>query len=96
MTVQVREYCLSQLKDALFKNLKSCQDFELIADLTETNVDDIARELEYQILCQTKLANKYKLNISNEVFYLMLINTRLILNILITLINKSFMQFVTY
>ncbi|XP_053598058.1 ATP-dependent DNA helicase Q5 [Microplitis demolitor] len=67
LTVQVREYCLSQLKDALFKNLKSCQDFELIADLTETNVDDIARELEYQILCQTKLANKYKLNISNEV-----------------------------
>ncbi|XP_074113621.1 ATP-dependent DNA helicase Q5 [Cotesia typhae] len=67
LSIQVREFYLSQLKDALFKNLECCQEENLIVDLAETNVDDVARELEYRIFSQTKLANKYKLNISNEV-----------------------------
>lgn len=70
LSIQVREFYLSQLKDALFKNLECCQEENLIVDLAETNVDDVARELEYRIFSQTKLANKYKLNVSNEVFNL--------------------------
>nr|ATL75363.1 DNA helicase RecQ5 [Diachasma muliebre] len=63
LTVQIREHCLGQLAEALLTNYKLFRDF-LSQTVPESHVQDIARELEYMTLCRTKLANKYKLDIS--------------------------------
>lgn len=66
LTVQIREHCYDQLMDVLMSNYKLFRD-SLKDIIPEAHVRDIARELEYMTLCRTKLANKYKLDISQVV-----------------------------
>ncbi|XP_063990169.1 ATP-dependent DNA helicase Q5-like isoform X2 [Diachasmimorpha longicaudata] len=63
LTVQIREHCYGQLTAALLSNYKLFKEF-LSETIPESHVAEIARELEYMTLCRTKLANKYKLDIS--------------------------------
>ena len=63
LTVQVREHFYSQLKSALTDNYeKTC--LELNRQLQEKDMHNIAYELEYKALCNTKVANKYKFDMS--------------------------------
>ena len=59
----MREHCYSQLHDALSDNYEKCRDTSSDA----LDVHSVARELEYETLCGTKLANKYKLDVFNLV-----------------------------
>lgn len=63
LTVQIREYCLGLLEEALMDNYQFFRD-ELSERIEETEVHNIARQLEYMSLCKTKLANKYKLDMN--------------------------------
>ncbi|KAG7212793.1 hypothetical protein KM043_013052 [Ampulex compressa] len=63
LTVQMREHFYNQLKSALFDNYnKVCSTSELF--LHEDDMHNAAYHLEYSILCSTKVANKYKFDIS--------------------------------
>ncbi|XP_043268088.1 ATP-dependent DNA helicase Q5-like [Venturia canescens] len=66
LTVQVREHCFTQLIEALSQNYEKFGK-SLSHDAEDFQVRNVARELEYEILCRTILANKYKLDIFNVI-----------------------------
>ncbi|XP_066602735.1 ATP-dependent DNA helicase Q5-like isoform X2 [Prorops nasuta] len=66
LTVQAREHYYQELKELLFENYRQFQStFE--DNFTEKEVHDLARQLEYKIVCETKLANKYKYDVSKMI-----------------------------
>lgn len=66
LQVQVRQHCFDQLKEALLENFRLFRG-NLENRIMESDVTDVARELEYMTLCRTKLANKYKLDLCQVV-----------------------------
>ncbi|XP_024936689.1 ATP-dependent DNA helicase Q5 isoform X2 [Cephus cinctus] len=61
LTVQVREHMFKQLRTALLEN-HSKFSHECNVPLKEVDVHVLACRLEYKILCDTRVANKYKYN----------------------------------
>ncbi|XP_011312254.1 ATP-dependent DNA helicase Q5 isoform X2 [Fopius arisanus] len=66
LTVQSRENCLGQLTEALLHNSKLFMESSS-GTLPEARVELIARNVEYITLSKTKVANKYKLDMSQIV-----------------------------
>lgn len=63
LTVQVREHYYIQLKAALEDNYhKSRSTLQTVIE--ETDMHTISYQLEYKVLCSTKVANKYKFDMS--------------------------------
>ncbi|XP_053971680.1 ATP-dependent DNA helicase Q5-like [Hylaeus volcanicus] len=63
LTVQVREHFYVQLKLALADNYEKMSS-ETKEQLQEKDIHNIAFELEYKALCNSKVANKYKFDMS--------------------------------
>ncbi|XP_076617961.1 ATP-dependent DNA helicase Q5 isoform X2 [Colletes latitarsis] len=63
LTVQMREHFYTQLKLALRDNYENMF-LELKGQLQENDIHNIAYELEYKALCHSKVANKYKFDMS--------------------------------
>ncbi|KAL2711579.1 ATP-dependent DNA helicase Q5-like [Vespula squamosa] len=63
LTVQLREYFYDKLKTALYENYK-CASEKIGRDLQEKDMHNIAYQLEYNMLCSTRLLNKYKFDMS--------------------------------
>ena len=63
LAVQVREHFYVQLRSALIDNYE-----KMISDIKgqsqEKHLHSIAQDLEYRVLCNTKVANKYKFDMS--------------------------------
>ncbi|XP_017758702.1 PREDICTED: ATP-dependent DNA helicase Q5-like [Eufriesea mexicana] len=63
LAVQVREHFYIQLKSALLDNYeKNFSESE--GQIQEADIHNIAYELEYKVLCNSKIANKYKFDMS--------------------------------
>ncbi|CAK9816235.1 ATP-dependent DNA helicase Q5 [Anthophora quadrimaculata] len=63
LAVQVREHFYAQLKSALLDNYQKMF-LESNGQAQENDMHNIAYDLEYKVLCNTKVANKYKFDMS--------------------------------
>ncbi|XP_047363874.1 ATP-dependent DNA helicase Q5 isoform X2 [Vespa velutina] len=63
LTVQLREHFYDKLKTVLHENYK-CVCKKSGKDFQEKDMHNIAYQLEYNMLCSTRLLNKYKFDIS--------------------------------
>nr|XP_050862028.1 ATP-dependent DNA helicase Q5-like [Vespula vulgaris] len=63
LTVQLREYFYDKLKTVLHENYK-CTSEKIGRDFQEKDMHNIAYQLEYNMLCSTRLLNKYKFEMS--------------------------------
>ncbi|KAK2588441.1 hypothetical protein KPH14_004436 [Odynerus spinipes] len=63
LTVQLREHFYDTLKSALYDNYKRLRS-KTNKDFQEKDMHNVAYQLEYNVLCSTKLLNKYKYDIS--------------------------------
>ncbi|XP_076240088.1 ATP-dependent DNA helicase Q5 [Calliopsis andreniformis] len=66
LTVEVREHYYIQLNSALSDNYEKMSS-ELKVKLQDKDFHNIAYELEYKVLCNSKVANKYKFDMSKLV-----------------------------
>lgn len=73
LAVQIREHFYIQLRSALLDNYEKIFP-ESKGQIQENDMHNIAYNLEYKILCNSKIANKYKFDMSklvcNIVFYI--------------------------
>lgn len=69
LAVQVREHFYAQLKSALLDNYE-IKFTEFKGQIHENDMHNIAYDLEYKVLCNTKVANKYKFDMSKLVCHL--------------------------
>ncbi|XP_012270976.1 ATP-dependent DNA helicase Q5 [Orussus abietinus] len=68
LAVQVRENMCNELRTALLENYNKLQVIdEIDSCIKEKDVDELGFELEYQVLCSTKIASRYRYNISQLV-----------------------------
>ncbi|XP_046831860.1 ATP-dependent DNA helicase Q5 [Vespa crabro] len=63
LTVQLREHFYDKLKTVLYENYK-CVCKKSGKDFQEKDMHNIAYQLEYNMLCSTRLLNKYKFDMS--------------------------------
>ncbi|XP_035723344.1 ATP-dependent DNA helicase Q5-like [Vespa mandarinia] len=63
LTVQLREHFYDKLKTVLYENYK-CVCKKSGKDFQENDMHNIAYQLEYNVLCSTRLLNKYKFDMS--------------------------------
>ncbi|XP_017795054.1 PREDICTED: ATP-dependent DNA helicase Q5-like [Habropoda laboriosa] len=63
LAVQVREHFYTQLKSALLDNYQKMF-LESNGQTQQNDMHNIAYDLEYKVLCNTKVANKYKFDMS--------------------------------
>lgn len=71
--MQIREHFYVQLKSALLDNYEKI--FPESKEQTQKiDMHNLANELEYKVLCSSKIANKYKFDMSklvcNLIFYI--------------------------
>ncbi|XP_001600102.2 ATP-dependent DNA helicase Q5 isoform X1 [Nasonia vitripennis] len=59
LTVNVREHFYSKINICLLDNFKLCG-HECDKQLTEKDIDEIARKVEYNIICSTKAISRYR------------------------------------
>lgn len=61
--IQVREHCQSLLFDALKHNATEC----LVGSASESNVEDVAAQVEYSIFNAVRVSGSYRLVINKKV-----------------------------
>lgn len=64
--MQIREHFYNQLRSALLDNYEAVFP-ESKGQIQETDMHDLAYDLEYKVLCSSKIANKYKFDMSKLV-----------------------------
>ncbi|XP_012136098.2 ATP-dependent DNA helicase Q5 isoform X1 [Megachile rotundata] len=63
LAVQVREHFYNQLNSALKDNYEKMVP-DVLGPFQEKRLHNVAQDLEYKVLCNTKVANKYKFDMS--------------------------------
>ncbi|XP_014212125.1 ATP-dependent DNA helicase Q5 [Copidosoma floridanum] len=59
LTVDLREHFYCRINDVLMKNYETCKN-ESEEQLSASKINDIARNVEYNIICSTKVISRYK------------------------------------
>ena len=62
-SLQVREHCHSLLADALKHNATEC----MMSSVSESDLDDVAAQVEYSIFSTVRVSGSYRLVINKKV-----------------------------